>query len=133
MELRYSLLSNMLASRSGIDESVRCVVQIDSQESRLGQARYGEKERFLRRIWITASNSWCCLFWTWKGQYRSCLLLGGPVHEFVSDKHGDGPVEDLTLGSAVGVEDSGVSGTSEGTLTVLGHSVGDDTTLRWGA
>ena len=62
-----------------------------------------------------------------------CLLLGGPVHELVSDEHRDGPVEDLALGSAVGVEDSGVCGTSESTLTVLSHGVGDDTTLRRGA
>jgi hypothetical protein len=62
-----------------------------------------------------------------------CLLLGGPVHELVSDEHGDSPVEDLVLGSAVGVEDSGVCGTSESALTVLGHGVGNDTTLRWGA
>jgi hypothetical protein len=62
-----------------------------------------------------------------------CLLLGGPVHELVSDEHGDSPVEDLVLGSAVGVEDSGVCGTSESTLTVLGHGVGNDTTLRRGA
>lgn len=67
---------------------------------------------------------------TWK---RDCLLLGGPVHELVSNEHRDGPVEDLALGSAVGVEDSGVCGTSESTLTVLGHGVGDDTTLRRGA
>ena len=64
---------------------------------------------------------------------RACLLLGGPVHELVSDEHRDGPVEDLALGSAVGVEDSGVCGASKSTLTVLGHGVGNDTTLRRGA
>jgi len=64
---------------------------------------------------------------------KGCLLLGGPVHELVSDEHRDGPVEDLTLGSAVGVEDGGVCGTSESTLAVLGHRVGDDAALRRGA
>ena len=64
---------------------------------------------------------------------RDYLLLGGPVHELVSDEHRDGPVEDLALGSAVGVEDSGVCGASKSTLTVLGHGVGNDTTLRRGA
>jgi hypothetical protein len=64
---------------------------------------------------------------------RECLPLGSPVHELVSDEHRDSPVENLVLGSAVGVEDSGVCGASESTLTVLGHGVGNDTTLRRGA
>lgn len=70
----------------------------------------------------------CCIF-----RKKGCLLLSGPVHELVSDEHRDGPVEDLALGSAVGVEDGGVCGTSESTLAVLGHRVGDDAALRRGA
>lgn len=71
--------------------------------------------------------------WKVESIIGGCLLLASPVHELVSDEHRDGPVKDLALGSAVGVENSGVCGTSESTLTVLGHGVGDDTTLRRGA
>jgi hypothetical protein len=85
-------------------------------------------EKCLDRIWLSTCVSWCRFL-----DAGDCLLLGGPVHELVSDEHRDGPVEDLALGSAVGVEDSGVCGTSESTLTVLGHGVGNDTTLRRGA
>jgi hypothetical protein len=59
--------------------------------------------------------------------------LNGPLHNLVSDQHGDSPVQNLVLCSAVRVENSGVSGTGKGTLAVLGQTVGDDATLRRGA
>ena len=61
------------------------------------------------------------------------LPLGSPVHELVSDQKRNRPEEYLVLGSAVGVEDGGVSGTGKGTLTVLSETVGNDATLGRGA
>lgn len=60
-------------------------------------------------------------------------LLNGPLHSLVCNQEGNTPVEDLTAGTAEGVEDSGAEGTGQGVLTVLGETVVDNALLREGA
>lgn len=62
---------------------------------------------------------------------RLDILLGGPVHEGVGSNEWRKNVEDLCLGSSVGVEEGIVEHTSGGSLTVLRERVGSDT-LHWG-
>jgi hypothetical protein len=57
-------------------------------------------------------------------------LLNGPLHGLVCDEHGNGPVEDLATGTAEGVEDGSVKGSSKRVLTVLGEAVVDNALLR---
>lgn len=64
-------------------------------------------------------------------QRKCCIPVSGPVHELICDQHGNGPVEDLTLCSPVGVEDCGICGAGKGALAVVGKTIGDDS-LLWG-
>jgi hypothetical protein len=54
------------------------------------------------------------------------LPLNGPLHGSVGDDEGRHNVENLLAETTEGVEDGGVSGTGEGTLTVRGQRVGGD-------
>jgi hypothetical protein len=60
-------------------------------------------------------------------------LLLSPLHDLVSDDERDAPVKDLVAGAAEGVEDSGVEGTGQRVLTVLGEAVVDNALLGKGA
>lgn len=51
------------------------------------------------------------------------------MHEVVTGKQGGDPEEDLSLGSAEGVEDEVVAGAGEGVLSVGGQTVGDNALL----
>lgn len=55
--------------------------------------------------------------------------VNSPVHGVVADDHRGNNVEDLTAEATEGVEDSVVTGTGEGVLSVCGNAVGDDTAL----
>jgi len=59
--------------------------------------------------------------------------LGRPVHQLIPDQQRNGPVQYLSLGSPVCVEDGGVRGAGERALSVLRHGVCDDAFLWWGA
>lgn len=59
-----------------------------------------------------------------------CVPLNGPVHGSVGGNQGRSEVEDLVSESAPDVEDSGVSGASQRSLSVGGEGVGDNTLLR---
>lgn len=67
--------------------------------------------------------------------FFSCLwggvdsLLNGPLHGLVCDEQRNAEVEDLTAGTAEGVEDSGVESSGKRVLTVLGEAVVDDALL----
>jgi hypothetical protein len=55
-----------------------------------------------------------------------CLPLNGPVHGGVCDNKGRNDVENLVAEAAEDVEDSSMTSTGEGTLTVSGQRVGGD-------
>jgi len=68
-----------------------------------------------------------------KGKGKENTPLDCPLHSLITDEKRNGPVEDLTLGPSVDVEDGGVCGTGKRTLAVVGKGVGDNALLRRGA
>jgi hypothetical protein len=56
-------------------------------------------------------------------------LFNSPLHGLVCDEHGNCPVKNLATGTAEGVEDGGVEGSSKRVLTVLGEAIVDNALL----
>lgn len=65
--------------------------------------------------------------------YALHVPLNSPLHGSVCDNHRWEDVEDLSADTSGDVEEGGVKGTSEWTLSVGGKTVVDDTSLLWGS